>query len=54
MQDGFVTVRKSDLEKLATEVMQLKEFLPRVLNGDLIQMVQKARTAQTGVLFYKT
>lgn len=53
LQDGFVTVRKSDLEKLSTEVMQLKEFLPRVLNGDLIQMLQKARTAQTGMLFQK-
>ncbi|XP_018559982.2 heat shock factor 2-binding protein isoform X1 [Lates calcarifer] len=27
--------------------MQLREFLPRVLNGDLIEMLHKARTAQT-------
>lgn len=47
-QDGFVRVRKRDLEKLTTEVMQLKEFLPRVLNGDLIETLQKARAAQTG------
>ncbi|KAI4831417.1 hypothetical protein KUCAC02_000959 [Chaenocephalus aceratus] len=46
-QDGFVRVRKSDLEKLTTEVMQLREFLPRVLNRDLIDMLHKARTAQT-------
>ncbi|XP_074483131.1 heat shock factor 2-binding protein isoform X2 [Sebastes fasciatus] len=46
-QDGFVRVRKSDLEKLTTEVMQLREFLPRVLNGDLIEMLHKARAAQT-------
>ncbi|XP_044043862.1 heat shock factor 2-binding protein isoform X1 [Siniperca chuatsi] len=46
-QDGFVRVRKRDLEKLTTEVMQLREFLPRVLNGDLIEMLHKARAAQT-------
>ncbi|XP_029307838.1 heat shock factor 2-binding protein [Cottoperca gobio] len=46
-QDGFVRVKKSDLEKLTTEVMQLREFLPRVLNRDLIEMLHKARTAQT-------
>uniref|UniRef100_A0A3Q3KV81 Heat shock transcription factor 2 binding protein n=1 Tax=Mastacembelus armatus TaxID=205130 RepID=A0A3Q3KV81_9TELE len=39
--DGFVIVRKRDLEKLTTEVMQLREFLPRVLNRDLIQMLHK-------------
>ncbi|XP_031708105.1 heat shock factor 2-binding protein [Anarrhichthys ocellatus] len=46
-QDGFVRVRKSDLEKLTAEVMQLRDFLPRVLNGDLIETLHKARTAQT-------
>ncbi|XP_068446680.1 heat shock factor 2-binding protein isoform X2 [Clinocottus analis] len=46
-QDGFVRVRKSDLEKLTTEVMQLRDFLPRVLNGDLMDTLQRARTAQT-------
>ncbi|KAK5891562.1 hypothetical protein CgunFtcFv8_018796 [Champsocephalus gunnari] len=46
-QDGFVRVRKGDLEKLTTEVMQLREFLPRVLNRDLVDMLHKARTAQT-------
>lgn len=46
-QDGFVTVRKRDLEKLTTEVMQLREFLPRVLNGDLTEMLRKSRAAQT-------
>lgn len=46
LQDDLVTVRKSDLEKLTTEVMQLKEFLPRVLSGDLIH---RARTALTGM-----
>ncbi|XP_051283256.1 heat shock factor 2-binding protein [Dicentrarchus labrax] len=46
-QDGFVRVRKQDLDKLTTEVMQLREFLPRVLNRDLIEMLHKARAAQT-------
>uniref|UniRef100_A0A3Q3WB85 Uncharacterized protein n=1 Tax=Mola mola TaxID=94237 RepID=A0A3Q3WB85_MOLML len=32
-----------------TEVMQLREFLPRVLNGDLIETVAKARAAQTSM-----
>ncbi|KAM9328432.1 heat shock factor 2-binding protein [Pholidichthys leucotaenia] len=46
-KDGFVRVKKRDLEKLTTEVMQLREFIPRVLNGDLIEMLHRARTAQT-------
>lgn len=52
-QDGFVRVRKRDLEKLTTEVMQLKEFLPRILSGDLVEMQHKARAAQTGTLPFK-
>uniref|UniRef100_A0A665T1Q9 Heat shock transcription factor 2 binding protein n=1 Tax=Echeneis naucrates TaxID=173247 RepID=A0A665T1Q9_ECHNA len=35
----FVRVRKRDLEKLTTEVMQLRDFLPRILNTGLVQMV---------------
>ncbi|XP_041821747.1 heat shock factor 2-binding protein [Chelmon rostratus] len=46
-QDVFVRVRKRDLEKLTTEVMQLREFLPKVLNRDLIERLRKARVAQT-------
>ncbi|KAM9835840.1 heat shock factor 2-binding protein [Aulostomus maculatus] len=46
-KDGFVRVRKRDLEKLTTEVMQLREFLPRVLNADVIETLRKARAAQT-------
>ncbi|XP_075999915.1 heat shock factor 2-binding protein [Genypterus blacodes] len=41
-KDGFVKVRKRDLEKLTTEVMQLREFLPKVLNRDLREMLLKA------------
>ncbi|XP_056883390.1 heat shock factor 2-binding protein isoform X4 [Takifugu flavidus] len=46
-QDDFVRVRKSDLDKLTTEVMQLREFLPRVLNRDFSEVLHKARAAQT-------
>ncbi|XP_061692274.1 heat shock factor 2-binding protein [Syngnathoides biaculeatus] len=46
-QDGFVRVRKTDLEKLTTEVMQLREFLPRVVNSNLIGMLHKNRVTQT-------
>ncbi|XP_069376591.1 heat shock factor 2-binding protein isoform X3 [Paralichthys olivaceus] len=46
-KDDFVRVRKCDLEKLTTEVMQLRDFVPRVLNRGLIEKLHKARTAQT-------
>lgn len=49
-QGGFIRVRKRDLEKLTTEVMQLREFLPRVVNGDLMEMLHKARATQTSML----
>ncbi|XP_030604599.1 heat shock factor 2-binding protein isoform X2 [Archocentrus centrarchus] len=45
--DGFVRVTQRDLQRLTTEVMQLQDFLPRVLNADLIEMVHRGRTAQT-------
>nr|8A50_A Chain A, Heat shock factor 2-binding protein [synthetic construct]8A50_B Chain B, Heat shock factor 2-binding protein [synthetic construct]8A51_A Chain A, Heat shock factor 2-binding protein [synthetic construct] len=31
----FVKVRKKDLERLTTEVMQIRDFLPRILNGEV-------------------
>ncbi|XP_038853332.1 heat shock factor 2-binding protein-like [Salvelinus namaycush] len=46
-REGLVQIRKRDLERLTTEVMQLREFLPKVVNGDLIEMLQKARAAET-------
>ncbi|KAM4559702.1 heat shock factor 2-binding protein [Odontesthes bonariensis] len=46
-EDDFVRVRRKDLEKLTTEVMQLREFLPRVLNGNLTEMLHKAQRAET-------
>lgn len=38
-------MRKRDLEKLTTEVMQLRELLPRVLNWDLVEILHKAQTS---------
>lgn len=49
LQDDYVRVRKQDLDKLTTEVMQLREFLPRVLNRDLIEALRKVRAAQTSI-----
>lgn len=46
-QDGFIKVRKRDLERLTTEVMQLGEFLPRVLTGDLTETLRRALTTLT-------
>lgn len=47
LKDDFVRIRKSDLDKLTTEVMQLREFLPKVLNRDLFEVLHKAQAAQT-------
>ncbi|KAG5833287.1 hypothetical protein ANANG_G00274320 [Anguilla anguilla] len=47
LKEDYVRVRKRDLERLTTEVMQLREFLPKVLNGDLIELLHKARAAET-------
>ncbi|KAK3530485.1 hypothetical protein QTP86_024395 [Hemibagrus guttatus] len=44
--DCFVRVQKRDLEKLCTEVMQLREFLPKVINGDFLDALNKARSLE--------
>ncbi|XP_062383766.1 heat shock factor 2-binding protein isoform X2 [Sardina pilchardus] len=46
-RDGYVSIRKRDMEKLTTEVMQLREFLPKVINGDLLDSLHKARQIET-------
>ncbi|XP_041936220.1 heat shock factor 2-binding protein isoform X1 [Alosa sapidissima] len=46
-RDGYVSIRKRDMEKLTTEVMQLREFLPKVINGDLLDTLHKARQIET-------
>ncbi|MCI4393685.1 hypothetical protein PGIGA_G00160440 [Pangasianodon gigas] len=45
--DCFVRVQKRDLERLCTEVMQLREFLPKVINGDFLDALHKARSLDT-------
>lgn len=39
--EDFVQVRRRDLERLTTEVMQLRDFLPKVLDGDIVWTFQK-------------
>lgn len=41
-------VRRSDLEKLSTEAMMLKEFLPKVLNHQYVAMVGKLSSVEQG------
>ncbi|XP_015218842.1 heat shock factor 2-binding protein isoform X4 [Lepisosteus oculatus] len=41
-KDEFVVLQKRDLERLTTEVMQLREFLPKVLNRGFFTMLQKS------------
>ncbi|XP_051983226.1 heat shock factor 2-binding protein [Xyrauchen texanus] len=42
--DCFVRVRKRDLEKLVAEVRTLREFLPKVINGDFIDILHKGQS----------
>ncbi|KAJ0062381.1 hypothetical protein NL108_011012 [Boleophthalmus pectinirostris] len=46
-KDSYVRLRKRELEKLTTEVMQLRDFLPKVLNRELMDMLNKAKAMQT-------
>nr|XP_021500835.1 heat shock factor 2-binding protein [Meriones unguiculatus] len=45
-KEEFVKVRKKDLERLTTEVMQMRDFLPRILNGELLESLQKLKTVE--------
>ncbi|KAM6099568.1 heat shock factor 2-binding protein isoform 3-T3 [Theristicus caerulescens] len=40
-KEEFVKVRRRDLERLTTEVMQLRDFLPKIVNGDILATFQK-------------
>ncbi|XP_057552120.1 heat shock factor 2-binding protein isoform X7 [Hippopotamus amphibius kiboko] len=42
-EEEFVKVRKKDLERLTTEVMQIRDFLPRILNGEVLESFQKLK-----------
>ncbi|XP_043928180.1 heat shock factor 2-binding protein [Protopterus annectens] len=48
-KEEFVKIRKRDLERLTTEVMQIKEFLPRILNGELVETLQKLEVAESSL-----
>lgn len=53
-KEGYVSIRKRDMEKLTTEVMQLREFLPKVINGDLLDTLRKARQIETRKMYTDT
>ncbi|XP_056332749.1 heat shock factor 2-binding protein [Danio aesculapii] len=42
--DGFVQVRKRDLERLEAEVRTLRELMPKVINSDLIDAIHEGRS----------
>lgn len=45
-KEEYVQVRKKDLDRLTTEVMQLRDFLPRVLSGDALESAQKLKVVE--------
>ncbi|XP_042121504.2 heat shock factor 2-binding protein isoform X1 [Peromyscus maniculatus bairdii] len=45
-KEEFVKVRKKDLERLTTEVMQIRDFLPRLLNGELMESFHKLKIVE--------
>ncbi|XP_012586571.1 PREDICTED: heat shock factor 2-binding protein, partial [Condylura cristata] len=44
--EEFVKVRRRDLERLTAEVMQIRDFLPRVLDGEVLESFQKLRLVE--------
>ena len=48
LSQDTLLVHRSDLEKLSTEAMMLKEFLPKVLNHDYVAMVGKLSHVEQG------
>ncbi|XP_075707149.1 heat shock factor 2-binding protein isoform X2 [Rhinoderma darwinii] len=49
LEAEFLLVRRRDLERLTTEVMQMKEFLPQILNQDLLEGVQRLEVAESAL-----
>ncbi|MEE6516559.1 hypothetical protein FKM82_026126, partial [Ascaphus truei] len=37
----FIRIRRRDLERLTTEVMQMRDFLPRILSAELVENMQR-------------
>nr|XP_016847936.1 PREDICTED: heat shock factor 2-binding protein isoform X2 [Anolis carolinensis] len=48
-QGEIVKVRKRALERLTTEVMQLHDILPKVVNGDVLESFQRLDAAETTI-----
>ncbi|XP_040269355.1 heat shock factor 2-binding protein-like [Bufo bufo] len=49
LESEFLLIRRRDLERLTTEVMQMKEFLPKILNQDLLESVQRLEVAESAL-----
>ncbi|MBN3280338.1 HSF2B protein, partial [Polyodon spathula] len=48
-KEEFVKVRKRDLERLTTEVMQVRDLLPRILSGNLFESLLKLSSAESTI-----
>ncbi|NWR93199.1 HSF2B protein, partial [Furnarius figulus] len=48
-KEEFVKVRRRDLERLTTEVMQLRDFLPKIVNGDILGTFQKLNVIESNL-----
>ncbi|XP_055657438.1 heat shock factor 2-binding protein isoform X1 [Falco peregrinus] len=46
-KEEFVKVRRRDLERLTTEVMQLRDFLPKIVNEDILGTFQKLEAIES-------
>ncbi|XP_077149658.1 heat shock factor 2-binding protein isoform X2 [Ranitomeya variabilis] len=49
LEGEFVFVRRRDLERLTTEVMQMKEFLPKILSQDVLEGVQRLEVVESAL-----
>ncbi|XP_051686099.2 heat shock factor 2-binding protein isoform X2 [Oryctolagus cuniculus] len=45
-KEEFVKVRRKDLERLTTEVMQIRDFLPRILDGEVLESFRKLQMVE--------
>ncbi|XP_014440020.1 heat shock factor 2-binding protein isoform X4 [Tupaia chinensis] len=45
-KEEFVKVRKKDLERLTTEVMQIRDFLPKIVNGEILESFHKLKLVE--------
>ncbi|XP_072441913.1 heat shock factor 2-binding protein isoform X4 [Chiloscyllium punctatum] len=48
-KDEFVKIRKRDLERLTTETMQIKDFLPKILNGEFLESFYQLEVAEAAL-----